>query len=140
MYYINDNINQLYRINGKRDTEGFLRMDMNENPGGLPKDFVEGVLREITPEYLATYPDKSKLLMLLSKHLRCEENNLFIGNGSDEVIRLIFECFTYPGSNIVTSFPTFAMYDVYANMFGVKNKRLNIVAILGWTLKSLKRK
>ena len=57
MYYINPNIKNLYRTSYKESRESFLRLDMNENPEGLPSDFFKKVLNEITPEYLAMYPE-----------------------------------------------------------------------------------
>ena len=33
---------------------------MNENPEGLPEKFVKSVLAEITPEFLATYPEPDR--------------------------------------------------------------------------------
>lgn len=35
---------------------------MNENPEGLPKEFVEPVLKEITPEFLSIYPEPDRFL------------------------------------------------------------------------------
>ena len=37
MYYINENIKDLYRVKFHDNREGVLRLDMNENPGGLPE-------------------------------------------------------------------------------------------------------
>lgn len=36
MYYINENIKDLYRVKGHEERGGVLRLDMNENPEGLP--------------------------------------------------------------------------------------------------------
>ena len=53
-YYVNEDIKNCFRIFSEEGRSAYLRMDMNENPEGLPKAFVDSVLAEITPEYLAT--------------------------------------------------------------------------------------
>ena len=51
--YVKPCIRDLIRIGGQQGRQGFLRLDMNENPGGLPAELVEEAKRELTPEYLA---------------------------------------------------------------------------------------
>ena len=41
MYYVNENIKNLYRVKFHDERKDYLRLDMNENPEGLPADFVE---------------------------------------------------------------------------------------------------
>ena len=56
-YHVNESVKTCVRVFSEEGRSAYLRMDMNENPEGLPKEFVDSVLREITPEYLATYPE-----------------------------------------------------------------------------------
>ena len=49
MYYVNEHIKNCVRIFPEQGRRDYLRLDMNENPEGLPKKFVEEVLSEITP-------------------------------------------------------------------------------------------
>ena len=55
MYYLNHNIENLVRIFDQNERKGYLRLDLNENPGGLPQEFVETVLTEVTPQMIAQY-------------------------------------------------------------------------------------
>lgn len=121
MYYINPNVRDLYRIKFHDSRDGVLRLDMNENPGGLPQAFVEEVKEKITPEFLAAYPEKDRLTELLSRHNGISSKNISITSGSEEAMRLIFQCFGEPGKKVVTVTPTFEMYDVYAKMFGMEH-------------------
>ncbi|MBQ4596072.1 MAG: histidinol-phosphate aminotransferase family protein, partial [Firmicutes bacterium] len=57
MYYINENVKDLDRIFDQNSREGYLRMDLNENPGGLPEEFIKEVLSDITPEFISKYPE-----------------------------------------------------------------------------------
>ncbi len=122
MYYVNENIKDLYRVKFHDERGGVLRLDMNENPEGLPREFHDAVAAKITPEYLAKYPEKDRLMELLAGHngLACE--NISVTAGSDEAMRLIFQCFGEPGKKLLTVTPTFEMYDVYAKMFGMRHE------------------
>ena len=54
-YYVNPNVRDSLRIFPEQGRYGYKRYDLNENPEGLPKDFVDKVLSEITPEFLQLY-------------------------------------------------------------------------------------
>ncbi len=120
-------IKDIKRIGGQQGRKGFLRLDMNENPGGLPVDFVEAVKAELTPEYLAMYPEESRLLSLMADYLsgehgcRVTTDNLCLTNGSDMSIRYLFEVFAEPGSRVVTVSPSFEMYRIYSLVFGLNH-------------------
>lgn len=122
MYYVNENIRDLYRVKFHDERAGVLRLDMNENPEGLPGSFFDAVVAKITPEYIATYPEKDRLAGLLAEHDGTLCENISITAGSDEAMRLIFQCFGEPGKKLLTVTPTFEMYDVYAKMFGMRHE------------------
>lgn len=119
MYYVNKNIKELYRVKFHDERQNVLRLDMNENPEGLPADFIEEVKKKITPSFLATYPEKDRLASLIAEHNGISADNLSITCGSDEAMRLIFQCFGEENKNLLTVTPTFEMYDVYSKMFGM---------------------
>lgn len=56
-YHVNEYIKNTVRVFPMQNRYGMHRYDMNENPEGLPKEFVDSVLKEITPEFLAIYPE-----------------------------------------------------------------------------------
>ena len=51
MYYLNENIKNLYRIFDQNERKDYLRLDLNENPGGLPEDFIKDVLYHMLNYY-----------------------------------------------------------------------------------------
>ena len=57
MYYLNNNLKDLVRIFDQNERKNYLRLDLNENPGGLPQDFIDSILPEITPQLIAQYPE-----------------------------------------------------------------------------------
>lgn len=52
MLHVNKYIENTVRVFPEQQRYDKYRFDMNENPDGLPKDFVDSVLKEITPEFL----------------------------------------------------------------------------------------
>ncbi|WP_158850046.1 histidinol-phosphate transaminase [Algibacter sp. L1A34] len=107
---VRDNIWNLKAYSSARDEfkgTADVFLDANENPFGT----------------LNRYPDphqkaiKEKLSVLKG----VETNQIFIGNGSDEVIELAFRIFCEPGKDKVLTFsPTYGMYDVSANINDVE--------------------
>ena len=78
-------------------------LDANENP------FENGVNR---------YPDPQQkdVKSMLSSLKNIPTENILLGNGSDEVLDLIFRAFCEPNQdNVITLPPTYGMYDVLAN-------------------------
>lgn len=89
-------------FSGNKDGMTFL--DANENP------FETGVNR---------YPDpmQRSLKNVLAKQKGLEENQLILGNGSDEILDLLFRVFCEPGHDDVMILPpTYGMYKVLADI------------------------
>lgn len=87
-------------------------LDANENP------FETDVNR---------YPDpqQRRLKEILSKQKNILANQILLGNGSDEVLDLIFRAFCEPAKdNIITLPPTYGMYGVLANLNDIENREV----------------
>ena len=85
-------------------TDDMVFLDANENP------FENGVNR---------YPDplQGKLKAVLSEIKDIPAQNILLGNGSDEVLDLIFRAFCEPNQdNVIILPPTYGMYEVLANL------------------------
>lgn len=122
--YVNKHLKKIHRVKDHEDRTGFLRLDMNENPVGLPEEFVQEVISGITAETIAFYPRKDALIELIAEREGVRPENITLTNGSDEGIKLMYETFTHEGTNVVMVSPTFEMYRIYAEMFGVNVKAL----------------
>ncbi|TPN88792.1 histidinol-phosphate transaminase [Aquimarina algicola] len=119
------NINQIVRSNvlglkpysSARDeyvSDGseMIFLDANENP------FENGVNR---------YPDplQRNLKQVLAEQKGTTVKNMLLGNGSDEVLDLIFRAFCEPKvDTIITLPPTYGMYKVLANINNIKEKEV----------------
>ena len=111
-------IKNLYRIFDQNERKGFLRLDLNENPGGLPQEFINDVLKDITPQFVAQYPETLHFTEVLAKFLGTDISHLCLVNGSAEGIRYIIQAFTSPDGKIVGVVPSYFMFQVYSEMYG----------------------
>lgn len=119
--YVNPYFNATHRIFPEPGRYAFKRYDMNENPEGLPLDFVEAVKKRITPEFLATYPEPQAFIQKYARFVGVEAANIMTTNGSDMAIRYVLETFGKPGSNVVTVAPTFEMYRINCSLLGLQH-------------------
>lgn len=118
MYYVNPNFGKFERVVYQNDRKDYLRLDLNENPGGFDEEFIREVLSEITPTFISQYPETQPFIDCLSSFLNVSGDNICPVNGSAEGIRHTIEAFTSEGGKIVGVTPTYAMYEVYAQMYG----------------------
>jgi histidinol-phosphate aminotransferase len=129
---VRDNIKNLQPYSSARteysgDASVFL--DANENSYGSPLDDNPSPFGEGPGMRLNRYPDplQRKLKQDLSKIKGVPPRNIFIGNGSDEVIDLSFRIFCDPAkSNIIICPPTYGMYKVCANINDVRIKEIKL--------------
>lgn len=117
-YYVDPNVRDLDRVFDQNLRSGYLRLDLNENPGGLPEAFIQKTLSKITPETIAKYPETLPFTETLAKFLHCGIENICLVNGSSEGIRQVIEAFSRPGGRIVGADPSYAMFSVYSKMYG----------------------
>ena len=116
--HINPFIQKTHRVFPMQGRAGYMRYDMNENPEGLPMGFVEAVKKEITPEFLATYPEPDRFLQKYAAYLGVDFDQVVATNGSDMAIRYLLEAFGERGKDVVTVAPSFEMYWVNCSILG----------------------
>ena len=118
MYYLDPKVENLYRIFDQNERKDYLRLDLNENPGGLPESLIQNVLSEVTPQFVAQYPETLHFTEVLADHLGTNISHLCLVNGSAEGIRYIIQAFTSPNGRIVGVVPSYFMFQVYSEMYG----------------------
>jgi histidinol-phosphate aminotransferase len=94
------------------DTADMIFLDANENP------YENGVNR---------YPDPQQATVksVLAAQNGVEKNQILLGNGSDEVLDLLFRAFCEPKlDNVITLPPTYGMYGVLANLNAIENREV----------------
>lgn len=137
MYYINPNNESTQRVFPMQGRAAFHRYDANENPEGLPKEFVDSVLKELTPEFLAMYPEPERFIGKYADYLGIAKENVYCTNGSDHGIRVLLETFGEPGKEVITVSPTFEIYWVCCNLLGLKHKPVHYNADYTVSVKSI---
>lgn len=118
MYYLNKRIEKLHRIFDQNERKDYLRLDLNENPGGLSQEFIDEVLKGITPQFVSQYPETLHFTEVLATFLGTDISHLCLVNGSAEGIRYIIQAFTSPDGRIVGVVPSYFMFQVYSEMYG----------------------
>ena len=117
MYYTNPILNDLVRIFDQNARSGYIRLDLNENPGGLPQEFIDNVLSDITPDFLSQYPETLHFTEVLAQFLNTDISHLCLVNGSAEGIRYIIQAFTSENGRVVGVVPSYFMFQVYSEMY-----------------------
>ncbi len=118
MYYLDAKVEKLFRIFDQNERKDYLRLDLNENPGGLPEEFIKQVLSDVTPQFVAQYPETLHFTEVLADYLGTDISHLCLVNGSAEGIRYIIQAFTSPNGRIVGVVPSYFMFQVYSEMYG----------------------
>ncbi|MCA6466606.1 MAG: histidinol-phosphate transaminase [Chitinophagaceae bacterium] len=112
---IRSNIRDLQPYSSARDEfsgEAKVFLDANENSLGSP--LIQWYNRYPDPHHRLLREKLSVIKGIVPEHI-------FIGNGSDECIDLLYRCFCEPGkSNTIICPPTYGMYEVSANINDVK--------------------
>ena len=118
---LRDNIKRLVPYSSARDEfkgEASVFLDANENSYGSP----------LATDY-NRYPDplQWKVKYRLADIKGVPPQNIFLGNGSDEAIDVLFRAFCRPGiDNVVLCPPTYGMYEVSANINDVTIRKATL--------------
>ena len=105
----------------------FIKLNTNENPYPPSPKVIQAV-QAAADDRLKLYPDPdaSKLVSVLARTYGVKENQVFVGNGSDEVLAFAFQAFFDPGSTILFPDITYSFYPVYANLFGIQYRTVSL--------------
>ena len=119
MIYVDEQIKNTYRVPQPEGRGAFVRLDQNENPDGVPRWLFDSVMKKVTPEFLAIYPEETKPTEKYAKLLGLDLCNVTLTAGSSVGMGYVIKTFGEPGKKILTVTPSFAMYEVYAKMIGM---------------------
>lgn len=101
-------------------TAGIIKLNANENPYP-PAPGVGRALRDFDAARLALYPDAScrKLKNALAARSGLQSAQVFVGNGSDDVLALAFQSFFCSDKPILYPDITYSFYPVWCELFRV---------------------
>jgi histidinol-phosphate aminotransferase len=118
---LRENIKRLVPYSSARDEyqgEASVFLDANENAFGSPLD-----------QQFNRYPDPLQydLKRRITEIKGVPPRNIFIGNGSDEAIDILFRSFCNPGvDNVILVPPTYGMYEVSANINDIEARKVTL--------------
>jgi histidinol-phosphate aminotransferase len=118
---LRENIKKLVPYSSARDEyqgEASVFLDANENAFGSPLD-----------QQFNRYPDPLQydLKKRITEIKGVPPRNIFVGNGSDEAIDILFRSFCNPGvDNVILVPPTYGMYEVSANINDIEARKVTL--------------
>ena len=110
-------LEELEREYGIRDS---VKLASNENPLGPSPKAVAAIRDGLTK--LHRYPDGAGHLLLkrIAELNAIPTESIVIGNGSDDIIALLFRALVKPGDQVIIPHPSFLMYDISARAAGAR--------------------
>jgi histidinol-phosphate aminotransferase len=97
-----------------------VKLNTNECPYG-PSPLALAAIRDATDDSLRLYPDptSTRLREALARHHRVTPNQVFVGNGSDEVLAHIFQGLLQQDAPLLFPDVTYSFYPVYCGLYGI---------------------
>ncbi|WP_141434441.1 histidinol-phosphate transaminase [Bacillus sp. 03113] len=97
--------------------KSYVKLNTNENPYP-PSPYVLEAITQAVNDQLRLYPDPNcdQLRETIAKHFKLSSNQVFVGNGSDEVLGFSFMSFFSPDRPVLFADITYSFYKVYANL------------------------
>lgn len=105
----------------------YIKLNTNENPFP-PSDAVLKAINDSLNANLRRYPDSKALGLreLFASQNGLSPDNIFIGNGSDEIFTLIFRGFIDKDGIAAFPYPSYSLYDTLAQGNGIKYEKINL--------------
>lgn len=108
--------------------QNLLKLNTNENPYPPSPKVVDAVQAVLThqADALRLYPDPDAMALkqAIAKQQNVDVSQVFVGNGSDEVLAHIFKAFFIQQEPILYPDITYSFYPVYSQFFGVQTKQI----------------
>lgn len=113
----------------QRSGQGIVKLNTNENPYP-PSPAVLRAIHAVTGDSLRRYPDPESIALrqALASYHGLSVEQVFVGNGSDEILALAF--LAYFTNSRVLQFPdiSYSFYPVYCDLYGIEAKTIALEA------------
>jgi histidinol-phosphate aminotransferase len=117
----------LYAVERRRipaTPAGHARLHRLERPEPWPPELCEVLRDALAPETIQQYPDYTAFYDQLARFAGVEPDQIVAGLGVEEFIRSLFMLACGPHDPVVYTWPTCAMFDIYAQVFGATPVRI----------------
>lgn len=113
----NKHIDDICRIDTVYSPVNCIRLHASERDQPYSKHMWQQFISNISEQHIRLYPNITQAYDLLEQYTGIEQSHLALYDGSDRALRNIFQTFVEPGSQVLSTAPSFPMYQVYAQMF-----------------------
>lgn len=123
-------------VPGEQSREhGIVKLNTNENPYPASPQ-VTRALRTMVVKELRLYPEPTalKLRRHIAKIHGCGVDNVFVGNGSDEILALCTRAFVEDNGSIGFFNPSYSLYPVLAASRDVPTRPVELSGDFGWRM------
>jgi len=135
--YIRKNVQALkaYTPGEQPKISGVIKLNTNENPYP-PSPKVAAALRDFDCARLRLYPDPafSALRQRIADMHGCSAAQIFIGNGSDEILSLCTRAFVENDGSVGYFVPSYSLYPVLADICGAEKRPVRINNDFTWRM------
>ncbi|HUI09567.1 MAG TPA: histidinol-phosphate transaminase [Bacteroidota bacterium] len=99
-----------------------IKLNQNENPFELPAGIKEEVLRRVAAQRWSRYPAfiPGAQIEQVARFTGWKADGVLLGNGSNDLLQVLFTCAVCPGRGVVLSQPTFTLYRLLAETLGAE--------------------
>lgn len=123
MNYENKTLSQItpYTAGEQPQDKKYVKLNTNENPYP-PSEKINEFLKSYELSDLKLYPDMNCTILreAIAKVHNLKAENVFIGNGSDEILAMVFGTFFERGKQVAFADITYSFYKVYTQLFGIE--------------------
>ena len=131
-------VDTVHRVRGEVETRlDKVRLDKNERVSLLRDEFWRDLISKIRQEHILAYPEAEPFYSKLADFLGVSTENLVVTAGADFAIKIAFELFVNPGDEVITLSPTFAMIDVYSDLYNAEKVRIGYDSNLSLDIEKL---
>lgn len=105
--------------------QNLVKLNTNENPYG-PSPKVIAALQAVANDALRLYPDpdSSRLKAAVADYYGLQANQVFVGNGSDEVLAHVFAALLKHDKPLLFPDITYSFYPVYCGLYGIQYQQI----------------
>ena len=107
-----------YVVGIRPEGEGWIKLNTNENPYPIQLEMKGEEFENLN---LYPDPDSAELCKAIAEKFNVSPQNVFYGNGSDEVLALAFQAF-FADQEVCMPDISYGFYPIWAQMYGVRSK------------------
>ncbi|MBS7526091.1 histidinol-phosphate transaminase [Fusibacter paucivorans] len=106
----------MYKV---EEVESRIRLNANEINIPLSDAVIDDILSEMNLAGFNRYPesDSQSLIKAYADYMKIDEDEVIAGNGSDEILDILFKAFTSYGDKVMSIAPSFVMYELVSQVY-----------------------